>query len=263
VELQDYFRILWKRGWIIVLLAVVTAVSAYGFSKMQTPEYKGSIKLLFRPARADWGLQNAAKGLLPSYREFIKKDETADEVIDRLRLDMPRDSLLARVTTSADEATFAIQIDARDYDPQVAGDIAWTFAQVFKEEQDTWNQHQDIRDQVEVYIAWKEARISLFKPRTKINTLAGGIFGVMVGVVIVFFLEWLESDIVRTTEDVERHVGMAVVGSIPTMSSGTASAGRRHLLPTFKKLNPSKTLIFGVGFLAGATVASLVFAMLL
>jgi capsular polysaccharide biosynthesis protein len=227
VELQEYFRILWKRGWIIVLVAAVTAASAYGFSRMQTPEYKGSIKLLFRPARADWGLQNAAKGLLPSYREFIKKDETADDVIDRLRLDMSRHSLLAKVTTSADEATFAIQIDARDYDPQVAGDIAWTFAQVFKEEQDTWNKHQDIRDQVEVYIAWKEARTGLFKPRTKINTLAGGIFGVMVGVVIVFFLEWLESDIVRTAEDVERHVGVAVVGSIPAIASEEAVSVKR------------------------------------
>jgi capsular polysaccharide biosynthesis protein len=41
----------------------------------------------------------------------------------------------------------------------------------------------------------------------------------MVGVVIVFFLEWLESDIVRTAEDVERHVGVAVVGSIPAIAS--------------------------------------------
>lgn len=231
MELQDYFRILWKRGWIIVLMAFITAASAYGFSKMQTPEYKGSTKLLFRPARADWGLQNAAKGLLPSYREFIKKDETADEVIDRLRLDMSRDSLLAKVTTSADEATFAIQIDARDYDTRTAGNIAWTFAQVFKEEQDTWNKHQDIRDQVEVYIAWKQARISLFKPRTKINTLAGGIFGTMVGMLIAFPLEWLESDIVRTAEDVERHVGVAVLGSIPAMTSEEVmpiGAGRKR-----------------------------------
>jgi capsular polysaccharide biosynthesis protein len=218
VEIQEYVKILWKRGWIIVLLAVITAVSAYGFSKMQTPEYKGSIKLQFRPARADWGLQNAAKGLLPSYREFIKNDRTAGQVIDRLRLDMSKDTLLAKVTTSADEATFAIQIDARDYDPQVASDIARTFAQVFTEEQEEWNNRQDKQDRVEVYM-WKEARISLFKPRTKINTLAGGIFGLMLGVVIAFFLEWLESDIVRTAEDVERHVGVAVLGSIPIITS--------------------------------------------
>lgn len=218
MEIQEYFKILWRRGWIIVLLAAITAASAYGFSKMQMPEYKGSIKLQFRTARADWGLQNAAKGLLPSYREFIRNDKTAGEVIDRLRLDMSKDALLAKVTTSADEATFAVQIEARDHDPQVATDIARTFAQAFKEQQDEWNGHQDKRDQVHVYL-WNEARHSLFKPKTKINTLAGGIFGVMLGVVIVFFLEWLESDIVRTAEDVERHVGVAVLGSIPAITS--------------------------------------------
>ena len=228
MEIQEYFRILWRRGWIIILLAAVTAVSAYGFSKMQTPEYKGSITLQFRPARADWGLQNAAKGLLPSYREFITNDRTAGEVIDVLRLDMSYDSLLAKITTSADEATFAIQIDARDHDTKVASDIALTFALVFKEEQDEWNQRQDKRDRVEVFM-WNEARVSLFRPRTKINTLAGGIFGLMLGVVIAFFLEWLESDIVRTAEDVERHVGVAVLGSIPVITSeGVAPARARQ-----------------------------------
>ena len=225
MEIQEYFRILWKRGWIIILLAAITTVSAYGFSKMQMKEYKGSIKLQFRTARADWGLQNAAKGLLPSYREFITNDKTAAQVIDRLSLDMSRDSLLAKVTTSADEATFGIQIDARDHYTKTASDIARTFAQVFKEEQDTWNQQQDKRDQVHVYM-WNEARVSLFKPRTKINTLAGGIFGLMLGMVIAFFLEWLESDIVRTAEDVERHVGVAVLGSIPTITSEEAAPAR-------------------------------------
>ena len=237
MEIQEYFKILWRRAWIIILLAAITAVSAYGFSKMQMKEYKGSIKLQFR-TRADWGLQNAAKGLLPSYREFIKNDKTANEVIDRLRLDMSNDSLLAKITTSADEATFGIQIEARDHDPQMACDIARTFAEVFKEQQDEWNQQQDKRDQVHVYM-WNEARPSLFKPRTKINTLAGGIFGLMLGVVIAFFLEWLESDIVRTAEDVERHVGVAVLGSIPTITSEEAApAGarrkRRWAFPSFK-----------------------------
>ncbi len=225
MEIQAYFKILWKRGWIIILLAAITAVSAYGFSKMQMKEYKGSIKLQFRTAHTDWGLQNAAKGLLPSYREFITNDKTAAQVIDRLSLDMSNDSLLAKVTTSADEATFGIQIDARDHDPKVASDIARTFAQVFKEEQDEWNQRQDKRDRVEVYM-WNEARVSLFKPKTKINILAGGIFGLMLGVVIAFFLEWLESDIVRTAEDVERHVGVAVLGSIPTITSEEAAPAR-------------------------------------
>jgi capsular polysaccharide biosynthesis protein len=53
----------------------------------------------------------------------------------------------------------------------------------------------------------------------------------MLGVVIAFFLEWLESDIVRTAEDVERHVGVAVLGSIPVITSEEVvpvKARRKH-----------------------------------
>jgi len=218
VEIQDYLRILWKRGWIIVLTAVIAAVSAYGFSKMQTPVYKGVSKLHFRPYRADWGLTNAAKEWLPLYRERIQSDQMLREVISRLRLDFDLDTLKGKIATSADQATFSIQIEARDHDPEIAKSIAETLAQVFKEDQDEFNQLQDKRDRLEVSIL-NDARYCLFSPRKKINTLAGGIFGVMLGVVIVFFLEWLESDIVRTVEDVERHVGIAVLGSIPAMPS--------------------------------------------
>ena len=218
MEIQDYFRILWKRGWIIVLTAIIAAVSAYGFSRMQTPVYKGVSKLHFRPYRADWGLTNAAKEWLPLYRERIKSDQMLREVISRLRLDFDLDTLKGKIATSADQATFSIQIEARDHDPEIAKSIAETLAQVFKEDQDEFNQLQDKRDRLEVSIL-NDARYYLFSPRKKINTLAGGIFGVMLGVVIVFFLEWLESDIVRTAEDVERHVGVAVLGSIPAMAS--------------------------------------------
>ena len=264
MEIQAYFKIFWKRGWIIILLAAITTISAYGFSKMQTPEYKGSIELQFRPARPDWGLQNAAKGLLPSYREFITNDKTAGDVIDCLSLDMSKGSLLAKITTSADEATFSIQIDARDYYTKTASDIARTFAEVFKEGQDEWNQEPDKRDRVEVYI-WNEARVSLFKPKTKMNTLAGGIFGVMLGVVIAFFLEWLESDIVRTAEDVERHVGVAVLGSIPVITSEEVvpvRARQKRRWAFLKSFNLSTVLAFGAGFLSGAVIVGLALTVL-
>jgi capsular polysaccharide biosynthesis protein len=34
-------------------------------------------------------------------------------------------------------------------------------------------------------------------------------------VIIVFILEWIESGIVRRTEDVEKYLDIAVIGSIP------------------------------------------------
>jgi capsular polysaccharide biosynthesis protein len=58
--------------------------------------------------------------------------------------------------------------------------------------------------------------------------LAGGLFGLLVGFVVVFVLEWLEADVLRTSEDVERHLGMAVLGLIPTLpgSGSRRAAGR-------------------------------------
>lgn len=261
MELQDYLRILWKRGWIIVLVAFITAASAYGFSKLQMPIYKGIQQIHFKPARADWGLQMSAKDQLPIYLAQLNSDEVAWKVINRLGLDLLPSALRARIKVGTDQASFSLTVEALDPDPDIAKDIARTFAEVFKEDQDEWNQRQDKRDRVYAYIR-NEPQCTLHRPKTKINTLAGGIFGVLLGGLVVFFLEWLESDIVRTAEDVERYIGVPVLGTIPTMAGRTASTGRRRWLPSFKRLNPTKALIFGAGFLAGAAVASLVFTIL-
>jgi len=209
---------LWKRGWIIVLAAFITAISAYGFSWRQTPIYKGIQQIHFEPGRADWGLQMSAKDQLPIYRAQLDSDDVARKVIDRLELDFSPSALRAKIRTGTDEAAFSLTVEALDPDPEIAKSIARTFAEVFKEARDEWNMRQDRRDRVYAYLR-NDPQVALHRPKTKVNTLAGGIFGAMLGVVIVFFLEWLESDIVRTAEDVERHVGIAVLGSIPAITS--------------------------------------------
>jgi len=262
VDIRDYARILRKRGWIIVLLALITAVSAYGFSKLQTPEYKGYVTIQFRAARADWGLTNAAKSLLPSYRNFIANHITAQKVIDRLQLDMSTDTLLEKLTTSADEATFTIQINVEDYDGAVARDMAQAFAEIFIQDQTAWNQQQDKQDRVEAFLL-DNARYKLSKPNTKINTLAGSIMGALLGGLIVFFLEWLESDILRTVEDVERAVGVAVVGAIP--SSGEATSGNkrsRTWAVGLVRLWSSPWVTFGAGCVVGGLLMAAILILL-
>ena len=55
----------------------------------------------------------------------------------------------------------------------------------------------------------------LDRPQTKINTAAGFVFGALLGVIVIFLLEWVESGIVRRPEDVERYLNVPVVGTIP------------------------------------------------
>ena len=59
------------------------------------------------------------------------------------------------------------------------------------------------------------------------NALAGLILGALVGVIIVLGLEWLESGVLRTPEDVERVLALNVLGAIPPAESEKAAASRR------------------------------------
>jgi capsular polysaccharide biosynthesis protein len=243
MEINDYIRILRKRGWIMVMVAVIAAASAFGFSKMQTPIYSASVKLSVVPARAtDWGSNNSLKDLLRNYAESIRTHTMAQEVINRAQLDMNTPTLLGKLFVNPDSSTFTLEIEARDQDPKVAMDIVDTMAKVFIEDRDRWNQQQDKRDRIEVRMLDSIYNLGYeqYSPQTRINTMAGGLFGLLVGVIVIFFLEWLELDTIRTTTDIERAIGVTVLGAVPPISSDMplpAGEKRRQLVPGLRGTN--------------------------
>ncbi len=221
MEINDYLRILRKRGWIIVAVALISAASAYAFSKMQTPIYNANVKLSVVPARAtDWGSSNSLKDLLRNYAENIGTHTMAQQVIDRAQLDMDTGAFLGKLFVSPDSSTFTLELEARDRDPEVAMGMVDTMAKVFAEDREQWNQKQDKRDRIEVKMLDSVYNLGYqqYSPNTKINTLAGGLFGVLVGVLVVFFLEWLEMDVIRSSKDVERAIDVTVLGAIPPLA---------------------------------------------
>jgi len=217
VELQDYLQILWRRGWIIFLVALIGGASALFFSLQQTPIYRASIELSVQPARADWGLSNTVKDLLRNYAENIHTHTVAMEVIDRAQLDMTADRLLPKLFVSPDASTFSLRIEARDYDPLVAQQIAQTVGEVFLEDRQAWNQEQDKRDRIDVRIrdSVYDRGYSLYSPKKKINALAGMVFGGLLGGLLVFAIEWMTRDLIRTPQDLERELQVSVLGAIP------------------------------------------------
>jgi capsular polysaccharide biosynthesis protein len=230
MELSDYLRIFRKRGWIAIIVAVVAAASAFGFSRMQTPVYSASVKLSVNPARADWGLGNATKDLLRNYAENMRTHTMAQEVIDRAQLDMDTTTLLSKLSVSPFADTFTLELEARDTDPQVAMTIVQTMAEVFVEDRDAWNQRQDKRDRIDVSVldsVWNLG-YQQYSPSTRINTLAGALVGLLVGLLVVFLLEWLEQDVVRTVADLERSVQVVVLGTIPPASPESGGQATEH-----------------------------------
>ncbi len=227
MSLRDTLRILRQRGWIALLIAILTAAAAFGFSEMQTPVYKSTI-LLSINTRPDWGTSQAAKALLRNYAANMYSLPWAQQVIDRLQLDVTPEDLKSRVTIDPDETRFTLQIEVKDYSPELADRIAETWAQLTVEWRRAENQKLlEKRDWVDANII-EPPKATLYSPQTKINTLAGLILGALVGVLVVFGLEWIESGIVRTPEDMERFAGLTVLGAIPTVTvDGTGRATQR------------------------------------
>jgi hypothetical protein len=111
MNLTHYVRILIRRGWIVVLAIVLTAAAAFAFSKAQTPTYRATQKVLFQPARNDFGLTETLRTLLRSYVVYMNSDDQAAKVIDRLQLDMAPGELRSRTTIASDPTQLVIQFD--------------------------------------------------------------------------------------------------------------------------------------------------------
>ncbi len=220
MELKEYVRIIMSRGWIIVLAVAITVISAFAVSRVQTPVYRATIYLNVFPGRLDWGLQQTIKGVMRNFAGNITSRTTAMEVLNRLNLDVTPEELSSKITVRSIESDLLIQIDADDYDPLIARDIAQVTAEVFVENTRILMQDQDRRDRVEVSIRDYALPGRLHRPNWRINVLAGGVFGVLIGVVVIFVLSYLEADIIQSSRDLEEYTGLAVLGLIPASGSG-------------------------------------------
>ncbi|OQA46803.1 MAG: Chain length determinant protein [Chloroflexi bacterium ADurb.Bin325] len=215
MELRAYFDILRRRGWIILLTALVALALATGLALVQTKTYRATVRVSTVPARPDWGLGSSAKDLLRNFVMIINTHDMANKVISTARLDMSSYDLLAKLTVSAEPDNFAIRIDAVDEDPQVAAKIALTMAELFVNERVAYYTTLDKDNRIEVKITDSVIDAPLYRPNWKMNAVAGFVLGALLGALVVLALEWMAADILATPEKVERALGLAVLGAIP------------------------------------------------
>ena len=214
MELNDYLRILRQRGWMIILVALLTAAATFGFSKVQTPVYESTLRMLVRPSRTDFGQSQAAKELLASYVAWLNSRYRAQDVINTLQLDMTPGELLSDVKVAAENNSFVIQVAFENSDPDLANDVARTWGDRLIQWQTSENDKNLQADRITIEFI-DDPQAALARPKWKINTAAGAVFGALLGVIVIFVLEWIESGVVRRSEDVERYLDIPVIGSIP------------------------------------------------
>ncbi len=239
VRIQEYIQVLRRRGWIILLAAVVTAASAFIFSKLQTPVYRASVEVTIQLARPDLGLTTSAKQILRSYAHTMLSETRAQQVIDALGLFMTPRDLRGDVKIVADDSIMVIKIDVDNPHGETANQIANTWASYLVQWRDEQNERQNKEDRIFAAVI-DPASYSLLRPKTKINVAAGGVLGVFLGVLTVFALEWLEAGVIHDPEAMEAQTGLPLIGIIPpTQRSSTTRQGVRHGIESDYATRPS------------------------
>jgi len=224
MTLQEYMRILRRRGWIILASAIICGALAYGISYFQKEVYSATVNVSAVPARADAGLGISAKDLLRNFAENIKTPENAQRAIERAQLDMNPYEFLGNLQVEPDSSTYTIKIEARNADPEVAKLMALTIADEFVEERTQYYAQQDKSDRIEVKVRSRAIDTPLVQPKPLLNAIAGAVLGILLGVALVLALSWMEADLLRTPVAVERALGLPVLGVVPAAGSTKESA---------------------------------------
>lgn len=226
MEIRDYWQVVTKRWWVFVICIIVASAAAYGFSRGQQPIYRSSSKIYVSPARPDLGLTLVIKDIIRQYSQQILSDKFLNQVNSQLRLDRSAGALRKMITAAGTADNLAIQVDVDDPDKKAAQKIAEALATAFIDNHAIAMAPVEPRDRIDLRI-YDETREGVQnRPQTRVNVMAGAVFGLLLGAIIAFLLEYTD-DTIKTSEDVERHIALPAVGSIPWLNpSQSKNTGR-------------------------------------
>ena len=216
IDVFSMLKTLWKRKFSIVLVALVFAIAAFGYSAfLAKKEYQSTsrIYVVSRQNQDNNALTNsdlqAGSYLVKDYREIILSQNVLSQAIEELKLDMTPAELSKKISVSVPTDTRILSITAKDGDPKEAARIANGLRNVAAEKIISVTKVSDVTTLDEA-----EVPQSPSSPNIRRNVLLGFVAGAGLIVVLLVVVEVLD-DRVKRPEDVEELMGLPLLGVVP------------------------------------------------
>ena len=152
---------------------------------------------------------NVTQKLTLTYGEIIKSRAVLDSVIEKLDLNMDYSELEKIITISPVKDTQIISVTVQNTNPKLAKDIANTIPKVFTKEVKRITKANSV-EVIDKAITPENP----VKPNKTINIAISIVLGIMVGIFIVFVLEYMDNKI-KTPQDIEKYIDLPILGVIP------------------------------------------------
>ena len=214
IDLVELLGVILHNLWIIIVSGVIVAAVALLVSYFViTPKYESVTKIyVISKTNADtmtYSDLQAGSTLTKDYKELVKSRPVLEEVLAETGIDVELKNLEAQITVEVPQDTRIVSITVEDKDPYEARIIADSVRiAASKHIQEVMN--------TEAVNVVEEASLPIEKssPSILMNTAIGYAVGLFLAIAIVI-INYIMDDTIKTPDDVEKFLGVSVLGSIP------------------------------------------------
>ena len=214
IDLGEVFHLVISKLGVIILSGILLGVlSIIGTMLFITPKYESTTKIMVLNKQDNNTLTSAdmqtSTQLTKDYAELIQSRTVLEGVIAQLNLDMTYKEMLNKVSVETSSDSRIVSISVTDEDPYTASEIANAVRDMAADHIQSVMDIEAVNVVDTANIPNEKASPSLAK-----NGVIGGLLGVIIAMAAVIII-YLTNDTIKVEEDVERYLGLSVLGSIP------------------------------------------------
>ena len=214
IRLGDLWMILKRCWWLMLAVLIVVFSGVFIYEKVTYKEEYTATSTIWALGKATSTTDtNIAKALIKDYKKLIVTDTVLDEVIQNQNLLLETSQLREMIKIENDDGTNILEISVTASKPVSAKEIANELSKVACERINAKNTGVDAGNLVE---PWEDATVPT-KPSNSVSVLKIAIiaFACAMAVYAVYFVLYLLDDKISTAEDVEKYLGVSLLGLVP------------------------------------------------
>jgi len=226
IDLLEIMGLLFSRWLLILLVGITTALIGFAISFFViAPTYESTTKIYIlnknESQNVTYSDMQLGTQLTKDYSELINSRYVLEEVIQKLRLNLDYQGLKEKVSVSSPTDTRIVAITVTDKDPVEAMNIANAIRESASNHIGNVMDIDAVNVVESANMPTKKAGPSYLK-----WTVIAGMLGVLF-VCAMVLIKYLLDDTIKTSEDVERYLGLSTLAIIPIIESEADSKKKR------------------------------------
>ncbi|MEK5427765.1 YveK family protein [Cytobacillus sp. FSL R7-0680] len=221
ISLKELYDTLKKRIVLILSITIAAAlISGVVSYFVLTPVYQSSTQILVNQAKDNQEITKSDLDgnlqLINTYNVIIKSPAILDIVKEELNLNVSTSALNEKISVQSEQNSQVVKISVEDESAEQAALIANKTAEVFRSEIPDIMNIDNVSILANAEVTENQSPI---KPNPLLNIAIAVVVGLMAGVGLAFLLEYMDNTI-KNEEDIEKAVGLPVLGLVANIEEG-------------------------------------------